>query len=93
MDQKEPNTVEQREYNQLSKAEDGEPGENGILDEQKTLDKYLNKVGGLGCYQVFSILAAFSGFSGMNFIIYFFSYYELYPKYLCTYKDDPTKEV
>ena len=57
------------------------------------LDKYLGKVGGLGCYQMFVILTVSTGFSGMNFIIYHFSYYELFPKYLCEYKSDPNTWV
>ena len=72
---------------------DVDPAAEGVFDDQKTLDKYLNKVGGFGCYQAFSILTVACGFSGMNFIVYHFSYYELFPKYLCTYKNDPTQEV
>ena len=48
-------------------------------EEQLQLDKYLNRVGGVGRYQYFVFINVLLAMAGINFLIYNIFYLELYP--------------
>ena len=62
----------------------------GWKTDDQLYESFLDKAGGLGKFQLFTVLSFFFAIDGINFILYELSYLEILPeKYLCTYAGSP----